>query len=233
MARIVSNRLLSGSLLALALYWAIGFVAPTPYLSSTSSLMLFLCGLMVFVRYAPTAFEVVVKGRRGDTPGSHLAVYGMTFISAGSCYIGAFGLLWVGMGQPNDWLGTAYSGFGRAVMAAGFWMAFVSPDASTRDVKVPSLIWLAVLGSIALAAAFFLGIMFGDSSGKAATRLSVARLTVTAERPACPSNRPVWGASRSNIYHASDSPYREQVVPRRCFATETDAARAGYRPPAA
>lgn len=47
----------------------------------------------------------------------------------------------------------------------------------------------------------------------------------------CPPDFPVKGKASSEIYHNRESRNYDQTVPDVCFASEEDAAAAGYRPP--
>ena len=128
--------------------------------------VLLVAGAVTLFRYAPDAWEIVVRGRRAqaaeDGDGSHLAAYGVTLLAAGSCYVGLYGLLWTYIGQPGTWLGTAYSGFGRAIMFAGFGLLFLSPGVTRRGIRLPMKVWVIALIAAALLAAFLLGTRVGD-----------------------------------------------------------------------
>lgn len=157
-ARLKGNHLLVWTLVANIVYWLVGVSTPNPYISSASSLALLVTSAGMFLRYAPHAFAVVVNGLRDTSEGgqgSHLALYGATLIAAGSCYVGLFGFLWVMADQPNTWLGTPMSGYGRAVMAAGFTLMALSPDTTPSGVKMPNF-FLILLLMIAVAIGSFL-----------------------------------------------------------------------------
>lgn len=47
----------------------------------------------------------------------------------------------------------------------------------------------------------------------------------------CPPAQPIKGNLPSRIYHRPGDPSYEDTRPERCFATERDAAAAGFRPP--
>lgn len=48
--------------------------------------------------------------------------------------------------------------------------------------------------------------------------------------PDCPADHPIKGNANSRIYHMPGEPSYERTIPELCFATEEDAAAAGYRP---
>lgn len=158
MARLKGNWLAFWTLAANALYWLVGAVTPNPYVSSAASLLLLITSAGMFLRYAPHAYDVVINGKRDSGEGgqgSHLALYGATLIAAGSCYVGLFGFLWIIADQPESWLGTSISGYGRAIMSAGFALMALSPDTSPSGVKLPSVL-LVVLLLIAVAVGSFI-----------------------------------------------------------------------------
>jgi len=45
----------------------------------------------------------------------------------------------------------------------------------------------------------------------------------------CPPRRPIKGNRESKIYHMPGDAFYEQTSPERCFRTETEAQKAGYR----
>jgi len=46
----------------------------------------------------------------------------------------------------------------------------------------------------------------------------------------CPDGYPIKGNASSHIYHLPGEPHYDRTIPNFCFATEEDAAEAGYRP---
>jgi hypothetical protein len=158
--RLKNNQLVFWTLIANAVYWLVGLATPIPYVSSAASLVLLVTSAGMFLRYAPSAFDVVVNGRRDageGGQGSHLALYGATLIAAGSCYVGLFGFLWILADQPDSWLGTAQSGYGRAVMSAGFALMALSPDNSPSGIKLPNLFLIILLIVAVAIGSFFAG----------------------------------------------------------------------------
>jgi len=155
------------SVFATAAFWLLGAVLPKPMLSSAASLLILLCGGFVLFRYAPAAYQILFEGRRSERPGeegSHYAIYGITLLAAGAVYQGLFGLFWIYMEQPQEILGGALSSAGRAMMALGFWLMFISPAESGPKPRLPNTIWLVVLIFLAIVLAFFLGTQIGDKS---------------------------------------------------------------------
>lgn len=229
MARLKGNQLVFWTLIANMLYWLVGIATPNPYVSSAASLVLLITSAGMFLRYAPHAFDVVVNGRRDPGEGgqgSHLALYGATLIAAGSCYVGLFGFLWIMADQPDTWLGTPQSGYGRAVMSAGFALMALSPDTTPSGVKLPNL-FLIVLLIIAVAiGSFFAGRKAAPQEQAVYWRSIRGAL---ADRPICPPERQIWG-SANKVYHTAESAWRDQMAPARCFETAAEATAAGFRP---
>lgn len=158
--RLKGNQLAFWLLAGNALYWLLGAVTPNPYISSAASLLLLISSAGMFLRYAPHAWDVVLNGKRDTGEGgqsSHLALLGATMIAAGSCYVGLFGFLWIMADQPDNWLGTPMSGYGRAVMSAGFALMALSPDTSPSGVKRPNLFLLVLLLIAVAVGSFFAG----------------------------------------------------------------------------
>ena len=178
MTRIVHNRMLMWSVIALVAYWTVGLsIMPGALVSSTMSLLLLIFGSVVFARYVTEAVPLLLRrnlaGMKTDDLGGNLSIYGVTLLSFGSCYVGLFGLLWMYFGQPVSWLGSVYSGFGRGVMAAGFAMLFFSPDVARQGFRVPIKAWVLAAALAALVAAFALGVRVGKDE----TRIGVWEMT--------------------------------------------------------
>lgn len=216
----LKNKLLLSIVGGIAAYWFIGYFLGS-YFSWPLSATLLVFGLLAFIRYGREAYRVVFKGLRSDTgDGSHIAVLGMTFIAAGSVYLGAWGFMWNMFDQPTDWVGTAHSSFGRALMTVGFGLMYYSPDIGRNDSKSPTLVWLAAMMIGAVLLGYFVGRSEADTPTAFRTSYAI-----------CPHTRPIWGNTSSGIYHVPGSPYRLLTNPNRCFKDTDEARRAGFRPP--
>jgi hypothetical protein len=224
------NSLLLWSIVAFVGYWSTSAALPGPYFTAAGSLSVLIFGGVTLMRYAPEAWHIVVHQRRNqDAPegdGSHLAAYGVTLIAAGCVYSGIFGLLWIFAGQPEAWLSTAASGFGRFVQAAGFGLLFFSPDVTKRGLALPPKLWLALIAAAIMMVGVFVGVQIGQK-GKLAAIVAGHETT-----SACPPATPIKGnVSRAGLlFHRPGSRFYEATIPEACYPTEGDARRAGYRP---
>lgn len=228
MARIIDNRLLVNSMLGVVGYWILGMVTPDPYVASVASLVLILSGGLLVYRYSRATYAIVVEGDRGEDAadrGSHLAVYGAWLMAVGAFYSGMFALVWVFAGQPAEWTGTAVSSFGRALMAAGFVLMYLTPDAMRGPIRAPNALLLLVMFLVAVAGAFVAGANFRSPDTALVSRFVQFH---GSDRPICPDDRPVWGSTKG-IYHSPQSIYRDMIIPVRCFKTVDEAVAAGYR----
>ncbi|MEJ8308625.1 hypothetical protein [Agrobacterium larrymoorei] len=225
----MNNPLLISTVVANILYWTIGFASPDPFISSASSLFLLVSSAIMFLRYFPTAYDVLIHRQR-DTgqggEGSHVGVYGATLIAAGSCYVGLFGFLWVLAGQPPEWLGTAYSGYGRAVSGAGFVLMAFSPTIASGTFRPANIFMIILLITAIAVASFFVGRISQPETASYWTSIK-GRL---ANRPLCPEGQQVFGTERK-IYHSQESPYRGMVIPSWCFSSPAEAEEKGFRVP--
>jgi hypothetical protein len=224
--KLFNNRLLLGTILALAIYWGTAVVATGAFMTAVVGILLLSFGGLNLLFYSATAYRVVVIGDRSDIDaGSHLAVYGAWLLSFGAVWSGCFRLLWIYYQQPDTWTGTAYSGFGSACMAVGFLHTFLGPQATETGVRVVGTMWIVGAVIIGLCAGMLLGTQL-DATAYDPFRI---HRSYSGDRPWCPPDREVWGAA-SGVYHSADSPYRSQVVPTRCFKTVAEAEAAGFRP---
>lgn len=149
-----NNNLLIISAVSVLIYCIACLVVPNAFLSSATSLALIVFGAITMLRYAPVAYDIVIHGTRLNDvgkEGSHLAVFGTALLAAGAVCVGLFDLL------PRDWGSAAISGFGKAIMAAGFWLMYASPEVVKRDMRVPGLTWLAIIVTASVLTGIFLG----------------------------------------------------------------------------
>jgi hypothetical protein len=148
----IENRLLFSAIVLVVSYWLSSLIIPGQYVSSAMSGTLLVFGALAFIRYGREAYEVLFNGLRSERgDGSHMAVLGMALIAGGSVYVGGFGLLWVINERPDTWLGTASSSFGRAMMAVGFALMYLSPDIGRPNDRSPPYLWfLIILTAVAL-----------------------------------------------------------------------------------
>lgn len=224
--KLPQNMLLALTLTFLLAYWSVGWLVPPLVLSLSLAVFSMIIGGAVLVRYASLFWRVLVRGERsGKDDGAHLAALGIPSIGAAIVWGGMFTLLWNINWQPDHWLGTPVSNFSRVLLSAGCVSLFLTPDVERQRLALPGVIWLAAIGITAVVAAFALGAYVGSDG-----RVPFARPFMRADFPSCPVGRPVWGARWSMYYHTEASPYRAQVLARRCFLSEEEAQAAGFQP---
>jgi len=223
MRRVASNTFVQWSASLFFGYWALGFLTPWSDWANgaISGALLISAGIVTF-SWLPDTYRVFKSGK---VEGAELAVVGVTILALGSCYTGGFSLLWALLGQPHNWLNTPYSGFGRFMMAIGFGLLALSPDATKEGITPPR--WYLVLAVIAgvAAAAFVLGSKWGE-------RQEATSMDRIAERPRCTAALPVKGnvSNRGRVYHVPGGAFYDWTLPERCFANEASARAEGFRP---
>lgn len=218
MAKIASNRLLIVSAFVLIFYWVTASFTPNPYLSIANNVLLFTASGFGLWRYREKTMDILFKGERIEDSdggyGGYLAIYGIFLVFMGAFYGALYSSLWIYMGQPQDWIGSSYSQFGRFLTVCGFVCMASSPDITREGFILPDKLWAIIVVLIALfSAGFYLGTRVEDRS---------------VLKPSCPEGW-VMGTSRKT-YHTEHSPYIKLVNPRVCFATPQEAEANGYRP---
>ena len=228
MNEMIENKLLVGSLAAVAFYWLIGFTTPIPYLNVTASLCLLFGGAFTLWRYSRATYEVVVLNKEWEDEIANkgrLGVYGIWLLAFGSCYVGTSSLAFWWYLEPKGWIGSPGLGFGRYIMAAGFALMFYSPYSYSGSVKKPGPYLLVTAFVVAVIVAYFLGSKASDNPTDEGLVFSSRH---GPNRPSCAAGYPVWG-TEAKTFHSIDSRFRGQVIPAYCFQTEEDATKAGYR----
>lgn len=127
-------------------------------------------------------------------------------------------------GESGELDGYRISGAGRYLMAWGFWLMLINPDIRIETIRLPlRAFWIVIIAAMILAA-FLLGARVAPEEHR--WLLPISRAMTGA---VCPGDRPVWG-TLNGFYHTEESPFRDQIIPRRCFTTEIEAFRAGFQP---
>lgn len=148
-----ANRLLSWAMGITAAYWSIGFLANPLWYSVVISACLFVGGVMVFARVVPEAISIVRKDEIGS---GELSVIALALISTGAVWSGGFNILYAHCGRPEEWIGPISSA-GRAMIAVGFFVLFLSPDTTRGRIAWPRWYVLLSFGIMIATVAFILG----------------------------------------------------------------------------
>lgn len=160
----LNNRLLTGSIFAVVLYWVLGFTLPVDYVVNSARLGLLIAASLLSLRYVSDTYDVVFNQLRSSSPGtdgSHLAIYGSFLMGFGIVYMMTYALLYVYMGRPEAWLKFPVSGFGPAVTSAGAFMVFLSPNVTGSGLRMPRNLIVMGIAAVMISAAFFLGVHVG------------------------------------------------------------------------
>ena len=153
------NWLLWQIILIYAAFIVIGELTPRPYLAASVGIMAFLAGMLMFVSYAPKAWDVLWKQERGKY-GAHNAILGGAEFSLGLVVSGGARLLWYCYGNPGSWLGTWPLSLGLFMVAKGAFRMAISPTDDTLKPRFPEGFWAMVLWVTGLIVAFLAGTHF-------------------------------------------------------------------------
>lgn len=201
-------------------YWILGlFFIPGTQLTALAAMALLFGGLVTLSQYAPVAYRIVFRKLRNDKIpegyGAHIAVLSTTLLAAGAVWSGFATAAWIRSGSPSHWLDTPFMGFGRYLMAGGFFGAHVSPFMTRDGVNVTKgwVLWAGALGILVFGV--FLGAMIARPDLVMVDGCSGVRGNISA---------------RGHVYHRPGSPHYEATRPEVCFETEAQARLAGYRP---
>jgi len=230
--KIADNRLLSGTAIALGLYWLVAFALSWQTFSLFINMSLVVASGLVWLRSIPETFDILFRGLRNESApegdGSHLAVYGVNLIGLGGI-IAALASFALAIPFISGYVShTPLEFFGRAIATAGLGLWFVSPNVSRHGVRFTGGAWFYLVAALMMIVVYAVGYSAGFREERQATFEDDEHIPL--DRPRCGLERPIWG-TKQGVYHTEDSPYRKLVLPMRCFATETEARAAGFKAP--
>ncbi len=226
MRRIAENRLTGWVVAFLASYWIVGLTAPPVWFQGGVAGLQLMLSAMVLRKWGPSAFHFVTDREDQKVEGDLLSLVGIATLALGAVWSGVFVGAWLAFGSPDHWLATPYSAFGRGLSVAGFFLLYRGASVQSAPMRPVNWLILAPLLAALGAGLFYAGAKWQKSKGPD-LHLSLSEL-----RPRCPPDRAVLGnVDRRGVrrYHTQASPYRFQVQPEQCFATEGEARSAGYR----
>lgn len=156
-AHLTTHRLLSWALSLFVAYFAVGFLVDPLWYSVVISAFLLVGGVFVAARSVPEAIDLIRKDEVG--PGE-LAVIALALISTGAVWSGAFNMIYAWYDRPEHWIGSV-SSFGRAMIAVGFYVLFLSPDATDQGIRWPKWYLLLAAAIVIAVVSFLIGFTFG------------------------------------------------------------------------
>lgn len=137
------------------------FVIPKPFMSSGTAIMALIAGALMAMRYAGTAAEILLSGRRGEY-GAHNAVLGAAEFAFGLVYSGIYRLAFVYFNQPHSWLSSVWGAVGLFMIAKGCFRLAISPDDVTPGHRFPEGFKMIALWVFGLVIAFVAGTHFAS-----------------------------------------------------------------------
>lgn len=156
------NWLLVKAIAILVSYCIVGYFTPKPYISSVTGMFAIMIGGMMFFRYIETAYEILVKQRRGESGGGHIAILGATAVGFGLVYSGLFRIIWNYFESPLDWAGTSTSTFGLFMIVLGSLLIARAPEAVSGPSKFPTGFWRNTIILMGFIVAFVAGMHFSN-----------------------------------------------------------------------
>jgi hypothetical protein len=224
--RIAKNTLAGWSVAFLAAYWIVGLTSPPVWFQGGIAAGQFIIASMVLYRWGPSALHFVTEREQQEVEGDLLSLVGIATLALGAVWSGVFVGAWLAFGSPDHWLATPYSAFGRGLSIAGFFL--LHRGASVQREVLRPVNWAILLPIVA---ALGIGLFFAGAKWQKSKGPDL-HLSLSEFRPRCPPDRAVLGNVNSRgvrLYHTQASPYRFQVQPEQCFASEGEARANGYR----
>lgn len=154
MRRLLPNHLLGGVLSMIALYWILFPLFDRPSGSNAVSILSICAGIFLFVQYMEATGRILFKQERRE---GYVAILSASFVAMGVIVSGLYVLIWNRMGQPPDWISSASSSFGRALLTGGLFGMGFSHQITRLGGDYPTGFWRAVLIAFAIIVAFIAG----------------------------------------------------------------------------
>lgn len=154
MKRLLPNHLLGGVLSMIASYWILFPLFEKPSGSNAVSILSICAGIFLFIQYMEATGRILFKRERRD---GYIAILSATFVALGVVVSGLYILAWNRMGQPPEWVSSAPSAFGRALLTAGLFGMGFSHQITRIEGDYPKGFWRAVLIAFAIIIAFVAG----------------------------------------------------------------------------
>lgn len=143
--------------LLLAAYWLIFPLFPNPRGSNAIGVGAVCAGIFLTWQYVETFLAILFKRER--RPG-WVAILCVTGIGIGMTVSGIWRLVFNRYEQPTEWIGTATSSFGLAIMMAAAFGLGLSHTLTKVEGSYPGGFWRAVLVALAIVVAFVAGQQF-------------------------------------------------------------------------
>jgi len=143
--------------LLIALYWIIFPLMPKPKGSDAVAVGAVCAGIFLAWQYIETFFAILFKGERRQ---GWIAILCVTGIGIGMVVSGTYRLVWNRYDQPAEWIGTATSTFGLAILMMSAFFLGLSHTLTKVEGSYPGGFWRAVLVALAIVIAFVAGQQF-------------------------------------------------------------------------
>lgn len=143
--------------LLIATYWIVFPLAPKPKGSDAIAVGAVCAGIFLAWQYIETFLAILFKRER--RPG-WVAILCVTGFGIGMVVSGTYRLVWNRHDQPVEWIGTATSTFGLAILMASAFGLGLSHTLTKVEGSYPGGFWRAVLVALAIVVAFVTGQQF-------------------------------------------------------------------------
>lgn len=154
MKRLLPNHLLGFVISAIVAYWVLFPLFQKPSGANAVSILSICAGIFLFVQYMEATGRILFKQERRE---GYVAIISASFVALGVIVSGLYVLLWNRMGQPTDWISSATSSFGRALMTGGLFGMGFAHQITRIGGDYPQGFWRAVLIAFAIIVAFVAG----------------------------------------------------------------------------
>lgn len=140
--------------LLVALYWIVFPLAPKPKGSDAIAIGAVCAGIFLVWQYSETFFDILFRYERRL---GWVAILGATGVGIGMVMNGIYRLVWNRYGQPQEWVASATSTFGLAILVASVFCLGFSHTLTRVGGNYPRGFWHSLLVALAIILAFVAG----------------------------------------------------------------------------
>lgn len=157
MRAILTDKVFISIAVLIGAYWFFFPMLPRPKGSDIISVFSVCAGVFLIYQYISAGIEILFRQERRD---GWIAIMGALSVGIGVVFSGGYILVWNRLGQPEAWISSATSAFGRFLIGSGLFAMGISHEVEKIGGHYPREFWRAVIVAFAIIVSFLAGAHF-------------------------------------------------------------------------